>query len=94
MPSHLHLVGEQPKEDSSDLTDAEIEMAVQTTNLEDFVRSIEEEIRPSVRPNVVAAIKSHDLRRRGEDLYCRTRILFDGEPDKVLIFRVNWMESL
>ncbi len=91
MTHHLHLVGEPPKEDSVDLTDAEIDIAVLTKDMEDFIRTLEEELRPLVRPNVGGAIKSYDLRRRGNNLYCRTKVLLDGEPDKVLVFQVNWM---
>lgn len=92
MSHHLHLVGAPPKEDSQDLTDEEIALSVPTHNLEDFVRALEESLRPLIRPNVSGAIKSHDLRRRGDSLYCRTRVLFDGEPEKVLVFKVDWMD--
>jgi hypothetical protein len=94
MLRHLRLVGEPPKEDSIDLTDGEISLAVPTKNMEDFVRALEEELRPLVRPNVGGTIKSYDLRRRGDNLYCRAKVLLDGEPDKVLVFQVDWMESL
>jgi hypothetical protein len=94
MVSHLHLVGEPPKEDSVDLTDGEINIAVPTKDLEDFVRVLEEALRPLVRPNVGGAIKSYDLRRRGDNLYCRAKALLDGEPDKILIFQVDWMKAL
>jgi hypothetical protein len=86
----LHLV-EPIKEDSEDLMDSEVEMAVPTKNQEDFVRTFEEELRPLIRPNVSPAIKSHDLRRRGDHLYCRTVVMLDGEPDKTLVFQVDWM---
>lgn len=91
MLRHLHLVGEPPKEDSKDLTDEEVAIAMPTSNLEDFVRILEECLRPLIRPNVSGTIKSHDLRRRGDNLYCRTRVLFEGEPEKAFVFQVDWL---
>lgn len=78
-------------EDSPDLTDEEIEGAVETKDQNDFVRLLEETLRPLVRPNVGGAILGHDLRRRKPHLYCRTRIAPHGEPDKVLVFQVDWL---
>lgn len=78
-------------EDSPDLTDGEIEGAVETVDSNDFVRAIEEAIRPLIRPNVSSAVTGHELRKRKPHLYCRTRMAIDGEPDKVLVFRVDWL---
>ncbi len=78
-------------EDSPDLTDEEIEGATPTTDSNDFVRAIEEAVRPLVRPNVNSALTGHELRRRNPHLYCRTRVAVDGEPDKVLLFQVDWL---
>lgn len=79
-------------EDSADLTDAEIEGAVETTDSNHFVQSLEEAIRPNIRPNVAAAVQSYELRKRKPHLYCRARVALDGEPDKVLLFRVDWLQ--
>lgn len=89
----LDLLGPPPEEDSLDLTDAEIAAAVETKDSTDFIRLLEENIRPYLRPNVAGAIKSHELRRRKPHLYCRTRLALDGEPDKVLLFRVDWLQN-
>jgi hypothetical protein len=82
-----------PEEDSPDLTDAEISSATDTVDSNDFVRTIEEVLRPMVRPNVGFSIQGHELRRRKPHLYCRTRVGLDGEPDKVLVFRVDWLQK-
>lgn len=89
----LDLLGPMPDEDSIDLLDEEIRGAVETKDSTDFVRVLEEMIRPYLRPNVAAAIKSHELRRRKPHLYCRTRLALDGEPDKVLLFQVDWLQN-
>lgn len=82
-----------PDEDSPDLTDEEIAGAVDTSDSNAFVKALEEEIRPLIRPNVAAAIQSHELRKRKPHLYCRTRVALDSEPDKVLLFRVDWLQN-
>lgn len=89
----LDLLGPMPDEDSIDLLDKEIESAVVTKDSTDFIRLLEEEVRPYLRPNCAAAIKSHELRRRKPHLYCRTRLALDGEPDKVLLFQVDWLQN-
>lgn len=80
-------------EDSDDFTGEEAEAAILTGNSGEFVQAIEEAIRPLVRPNVGATVQSYELRRRDKKLFCRTRIAFDGEPDKVLVFQVDWLQN-
>jgi hypothetical protein len=80
-----------PDDDSPDLTDEEVEGAIPTRDSNDFVRNLEELIRPLIRPNVSASIKSHELRRRKPHLYCRTCLAIDGEPDKVVLFQLDWL---
>lgn len=87
-----HLELPPPEEDSEDLTDAEIASAEVTEDANHFVKVLEETLRPMVRPNVGGAIQAYELRRRKPHLYCRTRINFHGEPDKVLVFRVDWLQ--
>jgi hypothetical protein len=79
--------------DSPDFTEEEATGALLTGNSSEFVQALEEAIRPLVRPNVGATIQNYDLRRRNKTLYCRTRIAFDGEPDKVLVFQVDWLQN-
>lgn len=86
------LLGTPPEDDSPDLTDEEIVGAIPTQDSKSFVSALEEVLRPLVRPNVGGSIASHELRRRKPHLYCRTRIALDGEPDKVLLFEVDWLQ--
>jgi len=79
-------------EDSPDLTDQEIDLAIMTQDSNDFVKHLEESIRPLIRPNCGACITGHALRKRRPHLYCRTNLALDGEPDKVLLFQVDWLQ--
>lgn len=88
--TELDLEGLEPG-DSEDFTDKEADTAIETSNSQHFVQVLEETLRPMVRPNVGGSIQAHELRRRAGQLYCRTRINLPDGPDKVLIFRVNWL---
>lgn len=87
----LDLIDVPPEEDSEDLTDEEIAGALETTDSNHFVKLFEELLRPAVRPNVTGVVQSYQLRRRKPHLYCRATLGFSGEPDKVVIFRVDWL---
>jgi hypothetical protein len=85
-PSKL-LANDPPLEDSEDLTDAEIERAVSTANAGDLSKAIVGELKRDVR----FALRHHELRRRGSNLFWRTRLVTDKEPDRVLVYKVNWL---
>lgn len=88
LPHFPPLIEDPPTEDSPDLTDDEIEQAVDTKGMEDLARLIAQEHRHD--PDFIVA--GHELRRRGEDLFWRVRYSGpDPEPDKVLVFKVNWI---
>ena len=84
------LTGEPPQEDSDDFTDSEAELATLTKNSEDFVQRIMKQVRGSKVSKFT--LQSHELRRREGHLYCRVRMIANQEPDKVLIFRVDWVQ--
>jgi hypothetical protein len=82
-----NLVNEPPKEDSKDLTDEELAQVIPTSSSEELAKIIVEELRCGG-----LTIKSHELRRRGEDLFWRTHLVVaPTEPERVLLFRVNWL---
>lgn len=81
------LSEEPPKEDSDDLTDDEIEAAVETRGPDDLAHLVCEAIKESRKFTVDA----HELRRRGEHLYYRCHMVCAQEPDRVLIYRVDWL---
>lgn len=71
-------------EDSEDLTDEEIASAIYTRDTTDIVRHIMEAQRPMGSP------VRHEIRRRSLKLYWRATIM--GDPDKVLLFHVDWLK--
>jgi len=82
------LIDDPPKEDSEDLTDEEIALARPTKNLNELTKCIVEEI----RRREGLAVKRHELRRRGKDLFWRTHLVVTpDEPERVLLFRVDWL---
>ncbi len=83
------LTENPPKEDSPDLTDAECERAVFTKDSNDLARMLTEEI----KRNRHFAMKRHELRRRGDHLYTRVTLVANKEPDKVLVFQVDWLQG-
>lgn len=83
------LIDDPPHEDSPDLTDEEIERAIFTKNDCELARVLTDEI----KRNRDFALKGHELRRRGERLYWRTTFVANKEPDKVLVFSVDWLQG-
>lgn len=83
----VSLVEDPPKEDSADLSDIEVEQAVTTIDHIDLERRLVEMVRSK---GGTMTIGSHELRRRGNDLYWRTRLVGE-EPDCVLVFKTNWL---
>lgn len=74
------------EEDSPDLTDEEVESARVSKDVTDFVKTLYEEARASE-----GRIRGHELRRRAPYLYSRTRIAFPTGPDRVIMFRLEWL---
>jgi hypothetical protein len=83
------LIDDPPKEDSPDLTDEEIERALFTKDGHELARILTDQI----KQNRDFVLKGHDLRRRGERLYWRTTLVANKEPDKVLVFSVDWIQG-
>lgn len=89
------LSDDPPRDDSEDLTDEEIAGAVDTDGPETLARLIGQEVRhdPESTESGGWTVKLHELRRRGEDLFWRSRLVSTQEPDKVLVYRVNWLQG-
>lgn len=85
----LSLEGLEP-EDSEDFSSEEVERATVTEGPDDLIQRLMKQ----VRGNQVAkfALKRHELRRWDDHLYYRVRMVATQEPDKVLIFRVDWIQ--
>ena len=86
-----------PDEDSEDFTKEEADQAVETFSEESFAKMVAMELLPghaSVgKQDARYAMKSRELKRRDGVLYCRIHLGCPGEPDKVLVYRVNWLQE-
>lgn len=69
-----------PPEDSPDLTQEEVDSAVDTLSVDDLASKLAVIVKEEGPP------QKHELRRKGSSLYCRTTFL-----NKVLLLRVNWL---
>lgn len=81
------LTEDPPEEDSEDLMDEEIEQAIVTKNPDDLAKLICAAIKESRK----FTLQSHELRRRGSRLFWRSRLVCAREPDRVLIYGVDWL---
>ena len=78
-----------PLEDSEDFTLEEAEAAVPAKTSIEVIRAAEREA--EALPG--RAIR-YELRRRKPYMYCRTLIGTPGNPDKVLVFRLDWLKEI
>jgi len=91
MDKMLTLTGEEPpQEDSEDFSAEEAERATLTADPDDLVKRLMKQVRGSRVSKFT--LKSHELRRREGHLYYRVRMIANQEPDKILIFRVDWVQ--
>lgn len=83
-------------EDSSDLTDEEIAQAIDTETEVDFSKHLAGELsagHASVgKGDARHALLRHELRRRGSALFWRVYLGCPGEPNKVLVYKVPWLQ--
>lgn len=70
-----------PEEDSEDLTEAEMALAVETSGPDDFGKHLTDLSKDLGQPT------KHELRRKRPHLYCRTTF-----PNMILLFRVDWLQ--
>ena len=84
-----------PNEDATDLSDEEVQRAVLTESEAELTRHLIEELTPghaSVgKSDARFSLKRQELRRRSPNLYWRAYLGCPGEPDKVLVYQVNWL---
>lgn len=88
--------GPPPTEDSEDLTDIEIKGAVHTENEKHLAKLLVTELSPGQasvsKQDARYAMHRHELRRRAPHLYYRAHLGCPGEPDKVLVFEIDWLQ--
>ena len=90
MDKMLALTGEPPQDDSEDFSAEEAKRAMPTSSPEDLVQRLMKQVRGSRVSKFT--LKSHELRRHDGHLYYRVRMIANQEPDKILIFCVDWVQ--
>jgi hypothetical protein len=78
-----------PEEDSSDLTDEEIERAIPTDNTQGISQRIVADLQES--PGM--QLESHELRRRKPHLYWRVKLQTAAGEQHSLIFLADWLQQ-
>lgn len=86
----MSLLEDPPRGNSEDFTQEDVEKAIVTTSSEDFLGRFMRNVRGSIAPKF--SVLSHELRRWDDHMYCRVRLGAPGEPDKVLIYQIDWVE--
>jgi len=84
-----------PPGDSEDLSDVEIKNAVDTRDRQDLAQRIATALR-IIGPEgseCAFTLKGHELRRRNHHLYWRVRLVSPEEPERVLVFRADWLNE-
>ena len=84
------LLEDPPREDSDDFSSEEARRATPTSDADDLVDKIMRQVRGTKVSKF--AIRKHELRRKDQHLYYRCRLVATHEPDKVLIFRIDWVQ--
>lgn len=75
------------EDDSEDLTDEEIDQAVEVGSPLQLAEVVGEHIKKTAGQQ----LKKHELRRRKPHLFWRVRL---ESPEEVLVFQVDWLEQL
>lgn len=87
---------EPPEDDSEDLTDEEVERSTPTRDESEFTRLVAKELTPGQasigKSDARYALHRQELRRRHPHLYCRVSFCCPGEPDKVLVYQIDWLQ--
>jgi len=78
-----------PLEDSEDFTAEEAEYAIPAATSQ-FVLASAGEVAEALPGRSIR----YELRRRRPHMYCRTLIGTPGNPDKVLVFRLDWLKEI
>lgn len=84
------LLEDPPREDSDDFSPEEAQRATPTTDADDLVNKIMRQVRGSKVAKF--AIENHELRRKGDHLYYRARLVAQHEPPKVLVYQIDWVK--
>jgi hypothetical protein len=87
----LAMMPDLKLEDSDDFSEDEAQRATFTTGPDDLVQWLLKNVRGSRVAKYT--VQEHHLRRWRDHLYYRARLVAQQEPDRVLIFRVDWVKD-
>lgn len=90
---NLEALNLQLEEDSEDFTENEAQRATVTVGPDDLVQWIITEVRAQNNKVSKFALQDHQLRRKHDHLYYRVRLVAQHEPDRVLVFQVDWVKQ-
>jgi hypothetical protein len=83
-------------EDSTDLSDPEVESAVSTESSNQLVQLLVRALSPGEaslgKGDARYALAKQEVRRRSSHLFLRSYLVCPGEPPKVLVHRVDWLQ--
>lgn len=84
------------EEDSADLTDQEVRSAVETVDFEQLAQLLSRALAPE-SPSVGEcgrySVARHEIRRRRPHLFLRSYLFRPGEPERVVLHRIDWVEE-
>ena len=85
MKDFMPLIEDPVRDDSEDLDSEEVLRATYTSSADDLVNKIKQQVQTGEIPY------SHELRRKGGHMYHRVRLKTEGEPDRTLLFQIDWV---
>jgi hypothetical protein len=84
-----NLLEDPPEEESEDFSVEEATRSVLTTNADDLIERIMQQVRGSKVSKFT--VDRHELRRKKGHLYYRLRLVATNEPPKVLVYQIDWV---
>ena len=86
-----------PEADAVDLTDHEVESAIPTSDGTELAELLVRALSPGEaslsKADARYALSKQEVRRRRPHLYLRTTLVCPGEPNRVLLHRVDWLQA-
>lgn len=96
-PAFIPTLPPPDQADAVDFTDAEVDGAVETRDQAHLIELLVRALSPGEasvgKGDARYALSKHEVRRRAPHLYLRTTLVCPGEPNKILIHRVDWLQT-
>lgn len=96
-PAFIPTIPPLEAEDASDLSDHEISRALETDDSAHLTTLLARAVSPGEasvgKADARYAVARQEVRRRKPHLYLRTTLVCPGEPAKVLVHRVDWLQQ-